>query len=164
MTAAKRLAAAIKADPTLAERLLVVAEPRGPLSEPLTTALAAYRAVLPLLAGRSTEALACVAVNRRLRVLSAELLTTGSDSFCIVDARQILRWALLQGRSGAHAIVLAHNHPSGDASPSQQDRDVTLRVARAASAVGIKMLDHLVVTDTSYTSFAERGELPSWES
>lgn len=161
MDAAARIAAAIERDPTLAARLLAVAEPTIPAT-PVTTARAAYDVVRPLLAGRATEALACVALNRRMEPIGAEILTTGSDGFCIVDARQIMRWALLQGKSGAYAIILAHNHPSGDPSPSGPDLDVTKRIAAAARAVGIQLIDHVIVTDAAYASLAERGELPAY--
>ena len=160
-TARQRLTALVKADPALAERLLRVAESPAPAG-PITTAWDMYTLVRPLLVGRTTEALVCVALDRKLRLLGMEILTTGSDSYTVVCPKQLLRWALLQGRSGAHGIVIAHNHPSGDVVPSAQDVEVTRRVSRAAISIGIPLYDHLIVTDAAYTSFAERGELPSW--
>ncbi len=159
--AIRTLRAAIERDPTLADRLLAVAEP--PADRPTVTSAAAAAAVLaPLLRGRATEALAVAALDRRLRVIRAEILTTGNDGFCIVDPKQILRFALLSGRSGAHAIVVAHNHPSGDPTPSVQDQEVTKRLGAACRAVGIQLVDHIVIVDTGHASLAERGELPAY--
>jgi DNA repair protein RadC len=154
-TARQRLLAAIAANPTLVDRLLVVAEP---LAAQVKDSAEAYRAVAPLVAGHATEHFAVVALDRRHRVLGSEVLTTGSDAFTVVCPKQILRWALLQGTSGAAAIILAHNHPSGDPEPSQQDYEVTRRVRRAAEIIGIDVIDHIVVgVNGSYTSIATRG-------
>ena len=62
-------------------------------------------------------------------------------------------------RYNAAAAVLAHNHPSGEAEPSQADRQVTMRIQRALELVDIRLLDHLVVGGMEITSFAERGWL-----
>lgn len=121
----------------------------------------AYKIVRPYLLGGTVERLVAVALDRRNRVLGAQILTQGSDACTVVDPRQIFRWALLQGRSGANAIILAHNHPSGDSAPSRQDIEVTLRVAAAGRVVGVNLLDHLIVTDTTYTSLADQGHVPS---
>ena len=63
---------------------------------------------------------------------------------------------------GASAVILAHNHPSGDPTPPAQDRDVTRRVAAAGRILGVPLLDHLVVGRNDWTSLADRGLLPSW--
>jgi DNA repair protein RadC len=82
-------------------------------------------------------------------------LTKGSERYTVVDPMQVFRAAL---KAGAGAIILAHNHPSGDPSPSQQDRDVTVRIARVGRELGIPLLDHLVFADGAVYSFAEHGE------
>ena len=116
-----------------------------------------YATVAPLLLGRETEALVVVAVNRRLSIVSAEVLTTGNDGFTIVCPKQIFRWALTRKRP-VHAIALAHNHPSGDKTPSSQDYEVTRRVKAAGRVLGIELLDHLVVGGPmEYTSMQEAG-------
>jgi DNA repair protein RadC len=74
-----------------------------------------------------------------------------------VTAREILRCAL---GDAASAIVLAHNHPSGDPTPSDEDAAMTRAVARAAEVVGVPVLDHVVVTASGeYVSLLERGLL-----
>lgn len=105
------------------------------------------------------EALHGLFLDRRYRVVAHRRLTCGGPDHTLVDPRQILRVAL---RLGAHAVILAHNHPSGDPEPSSQDREVTRRLARAAREVGVSVLDHLVFGRDSYVSLAERGELSAW--
>ena len=74
------------------------------------------------------------------------VISEGTDAACIVDPRTVLRWALTRSRC-PYAIALGHNHPSGDPTPSVQDRDVTARMVQAAHTVGIDVVDHVVVTD-----------------
>lgn len=151
---------ALEADPSLLDRALVLAE--GPSTDGAVTSPGAARAVvLPLLAGLEVERLVVIALDRRRRVVDVEALTQGTDGFTIVDPKHVFRWALTRKRT-VSAIILAHNHPSGDPTPSPQDRDVTERCARAGRMLGIPVIDHLVVTDTGYRSMAEDGTLPAW--
>jgi DNA repair protein RadC len=62
-------------------------------------------------------------------------------------------------RESAAAVVLVHNHPSGDPAPSGEDREVTRRLAEAGRIVGIRVVDHVVVAERGYFSFCEAGEL-----
>lgn len=105
------------------------------------------------------ETLSVLFLDRRRRVISGRVLTKGSDRFTVVDPPQVFREAVA---SGASAIILAHNHPSGDASPSSQDDDVTERVARVGRVIGIPLVDHIVLGGGGrYISYAEQGRLPS---
>ncbi|MCA9493534.1 MAG: DNA repair protein RadC [Myxococcales bacterium] len=113
----------------------------------------------PALASLGEEELHGLYLDRRRRVLARRRLTRGSDAFTVVDARQVFRVAL---GVGASAVLLAHNHPSGDPTPSAQDREVTERVARAGRVLGVPLVDHLVVGAGCYTSLAEEGLLPPW--
>lgn len=116
--------------------------------------------VVPLLTdedggGLSAERLVVVALDRKGRVIAAEILTVGSDCATVVDTRQILRWALLKD---AVSIVLAHNHPSGDPDPSVEDQLSTRKVATGCAQVGIRLLDHLIVCGYGcWVSMMERG-------
>lgn len=127
--------------------------------DPIVDPAAAARWLAPALKGLEDEELHGLFVDRRHRVMALRRLTCGGPEHTLVDPRQILRTAL---RVGAHGVVLAHNHPSGDAEPSAQDREATRRVARAGAQVGVHLLDHLVFGRDCYVSFAERGELPEW--
>lgn len=153
-----KLIEAAEADPVLRERLFALLNPprRGAVITTSTGAAAHLRAWLD---GRRDEALVGVFLDRRRKIIETRVLTRGCDAFCIVDTKQIFRVAV---EVGAHALLLAHNHPSGDAEPSVQDRDVTQRVASAGRAIGIALLDHIIMTDDDHVSLAERGELPAY--
>ena len=126
---------------------------------PVLTPAQAAAHLQPGLSGLADEQLHALYLDRRRRPMGLRHLTTGSDRYTVVDPRQIFRPAL---RVGAHAVVLAHNHPSGDPEPSTQDEEVTRRCATAGRVLGIAVLDHIVVGGTSWTSLAERGRLPAW--
>jgi DNA repair protein RadC len=71
-----------------------------------------------------------------------------------VHPREVFRPAL---REAAAALVLVHNHPSGDPTPSREDREVTERLARAGEILGIRVLDHVIVAERGYCSLREEG-------
>ncbi len=102
------------------------------------------------------EELLAVYLDRKNRVIAVRRLAVGSDSFTIVDPRRVLAPALQLGAAG---VVIAHNHPSGDPTPSSQDYDVTRRVQDAAELLGVTLLDHIVLTPSRYTSLAEQGAI-----
>ncbi|MCB9681990.1 MAG: DNA repair protein RadC [Alphaproteobacteria bacterium] len=125
---------------------------RGPVDAPER----AHAWLAPALTGLPHEELHALYLDRRHRPLGVHRLTRGSDQYTVVDPRQIFRPAV---RMGAHAVVLAHNHPSGDPTPSTQDREVTRRLADAGRVLGIALMDHLVIGDGSWRSLREHGEL-----
>lgn len=123
-------------------------------SKSLETVQDAVDYVLSLATG-PYEKLVALYLNKRHKVIGSRLLTIGSAGFTIVDPAQVYAPAL---ELGASAVIMAHQHPSGDPQPSTQDRDVTRRVVQAGQALGIPLLDHLVVTSSGkYTSLAETG-------
>ncbi|MBW1878136.1 MAG: DNA repair protein RadC [Deltaproteobacteria bacterium] len=132
----------------------------GDPSHPIRSPADAHAHLGPALRGRPDEELHALYLDRRHRPRAHRMLTRGSDGFTVVDPRQVFRPAV---SLGAFAVVLAHNHPSGDPTPSAQDREVTRRVAAAGRILGIALLDHLVVGDGDYVSLAEQGELPAWD-
>ncbi len=91
----------------------------------------------------------------RHRLLSFRQVSTGSLVSAPVHPREVFQAAL---RAGAAAVVLAHNHPSGDASPSADDRQVTERMVDVGVLCGIEVLDHVVVGHQRYFSFADEAE------
>jgi DNA repair protein RadC len=126
---------------------------------PVRTPADAFARLGPALRGLRDEELHVLLLDRRRRPLAVRRLTRGSDAFTVVDPRQVYREALSQG---AAAVVLGHNHPSGDPEPSVQDREVTRRVAAAGRMLGVPLLDHLVVGSPGWTSLAEEGEIQGW--
>ncbi|MGD9730251.1 MAG: DNA repair protein RadC [Nitrospiraceae bacterium] len=100
------------------------------------------------------EIFAVVFLDTRHRVLATEHLFFGTIDACTVHPREVVKAALSHN---AAAAILAHNHPSGLAEPSQADQAITRRVAEALKLVDIRLLDHFVVGDGEPVSFAERG-------
>jgi DNA repair protein RadC len=107
-----------------------------------------------LCAGRQHETFAIAFLDTRHRVITVEALFKGTIDGATVYPREVVRRAL---EVGASAVILAHNHPSGIAEPSEADRSITLKLAKALSLVEIRMLDHVIVTNASHVSMGERG-------
>jgi DNA repair protein RadC len=157
-TTEDRILQLVRDDAGLADRVL-----RLLVGEPCTDAVVgpdrAVAVVLPHLVGRENEALVVVALDCRRRVVDVTVITVGCDGCTIVDPQQLYRWALTRHRPSA-SIILAHNHPSGDTTPSAADRRATHKVAAAGRVLGIPLADHVVVTDSGeWASMAELGLL-----
>jgi DNA repair protein RadC len=112
--------------------------------------------VMPLFTGLDRERCLLVALDVKHRLLDVGTVSVGTVDHTFMAPREIYRDALLQG---AAAIFVAHNHPSGDPTPSPDDRQVTRRLAHAGATLGVELLDHLVVTDSAWTSLARLGAL-----
>lgn len=95
-------------------------------------------------------------LNQANQVLGYTLISEGGITETSVDVRIILQAALL---TNSVALVLAHNHPSGNMKPSRQDMDITKQVKEAARLMRITVIDHLILTDAGYYSFADEGQL-----
>ena len=95
-------------------------------------------------------------LNQSNQVLGYILISEGGITDTTVDVRVILQAALL---TNSVAIILAHNHPSGNLKPSRQDMEITKQVKEAARLMRITVLDHLILTDAGYYSFADEGQL-----
>jgi DNA repair protein RadC len=95
-------------------------------------------------------------LDTKHRVLRTTVLSVGTLDASIVHPREIFREATA---GGAAAIVLFHNHPSGDPEPSREDRRLTDRVIAAGVLMGIDVLDHIILGDARYFSFREKGTL-----
>ena len=94
-------------------------------------------------------------LNARNRLLQDDPeIYRGTLDRAVVEPREILKRALLANAAG---VILYHNHPSGDPSPSREDRDFTRRLAAAADSVGLRLLDHVVVGREGCVSFREAG-------
>jgi len=91
-------------------------------------------------------------LNTRHRVVREVLVTRGTLDSALIHPREVFRHAVAEG---AAAVILVHNHPSGDPTPSAEDRAVTRQLAEAGRAVGIPVLDHVVVGRGAYVSLAD---------
>jgi DNA repair protein RadC len=103
--------------------------------------------VCPLLRGHARERLVLVVCDSMHKVTSCQVLTEGAADRAIVPVRDILVAVL---RRDGQAFAMAHNHPDGDPHPSPSDVEATLRVRAAAEGLGLRFLDHIVVTDTTW--------------
>ena len=94
-------------------------------------------------------------LDSKNHLLCVELVSVGSLNASIVHPREVFKSVLL---SNAAALILVHNHPSGDPIPSQEDHDITKRLKEASELLGIRLLDHIIIGETCY-SFADCGTL-----
>ncbi len=100
------------------------------------------------------EVFAVVYLNRGNKIINFQIISNGGISGTVADPRIILKKAL---EAGACAIVLSHNHPSGNLKPSTADEDLTKKITQAAHYLDIKVIDHIIVSDEGYFSFADEG-------
>lgn len=105
-------------------------------------------------ASRSQECLVVVNLNGAHEIIGTIVATIGLVNKTIVHPREVFSDAI---KNRAAAIAIAHNHPSGNIEPSQEDKDVTSRLSQCGAILGIKMLDHIVFTNDRYYSFLEHG-------
>lgn len=97
-----------------------------------------------------------VALDAKHAVIGVNTVSIGSVTLSIVHPREVFKPVILMN---ACAVLLAHNHPSGDPTPSQEDHALTRRLKDAGELLGIAVLDHLVLGDGRYYSFADHQEL-----
>ena len=103
---------------------------------------------------RQSEVFALILLNTQNQLIKFVELFNGTIDSASVYPREVVKTALSHN---AAAVILAHNHPSGIAEPSEPDKAITKRLQQALQLVDIRTLDHLVVGDTEAVSFAERG-------
>ncbi|RYY36072.1 MAG: DNA repair protein RadC [Sphingobacteriaceae bacterium] len=114
----------------------------------------AYHIMRRHLADLNHEEFWIVLINRANKVLAKELVSKGGLSGTVADPKIIFHMALQQQASG---IILVHNHPSGNLKPSQLDVELTKKIANAGRMLDINVLDHLIITDSGFFSFADQG-------
>jgi len=95
-------------------------------------------------------------LNTRNRILSEDLCALGSVNTVHIHPSEVVRQAVIRS---APSIICLHNHPSGDPTPSPEDRLLTERISQASSLMGVRMLDHVIVAAQSYYSFSDAGAL-----
>lgn len=111
----------------------------------------------PRLRHAAHERFFSVLLDGRHRVIRHALVSQGTLTASLVHPREVFRPAL---REPAAAVILVHNHPSGDPTPSQEDREITERLVRAGALLGVPVVDHVVVAERGYASLRE--ELSEW--
>lgn len=106
--------------------------------------------------GALKEHFMVLCLNARRQLVHTETVSIGTLSASLVHPREVFSAAI---KAGCAAIVAVHNHPSGDPSPSAEDREATRRLQRAGELLGIPLADHVVVSSSSFFSFRESGLL-----
>lgn len=144
---AARVSAALELGRRLArEGPLERARIRGPLD--------VYERCAPGMRDLSQEEFRVLLLNTQHAVVRELTVTRGTLDTSVVHPREVFRAAITES---AAAMILVHNHPSGDPTPSPEDREVTRQLAEAGRLLGIAVLDHVVIGDGRYISFVEAG-------
>ena len=112
--------------------------------------------LVPQFGTRPVEQFGVILLDTKHRLLRTTLLSVGTLDASIVHPREVFRAA---ASAGAAALVLFHNHPSGDPTPSEDDIALTKRLVRAGDLMGIPVLDHVIVSESRFCSLKERGDL-----
>lgn len=115
-----------------------------------------YELFKPRIADLKHEEFWVLLLNRGLKVIGEKLVGEGGTSSIGVDAKKVFKIAIDEG---AVSIALAHNHPSGVAKPSAEDVQLTKKLAQAGTLLDIQVIDHVIVTEEGYYSFADNGLL-----
>ena len=114
------------------------------------------------LAGVDREHFVVLCLDTKNNVNALNTVSVGTLNSSLVHPREVYKAAIL---ANSNAIILSHNHPSGDPTPSREDLEVTKRLVEAGNIMGIEVLDHIVIGDNGkYVSFKDRGILPEVEN
>ncbi|MFC1671036.1 DNA repair protein RadC [Spirochaetota bacterium] len=117
---------------------------------------AVWKLLLPEMAGLQKEEFRVIVLNNKNHLLKKSVISIGTVSEAIVHPREVFIDAI---REGGSSIIVAHNHPSGVLTPSKEDLITTERIGEAGKIIGIPLLDHVIVTNSSYLSMKEGGYL-----
>lgn len=120
------------------------------------TSIDVYQAIVPLFKDLNHEEFWVVLLNRANKIISRHLVSKGGQAGTIADPKIIFNIAL---ENHAASIILSHNHPSGNLKPSQADFELTRKLKAAGQFLDIPVLDHLIITDQGFLSFADEGYL-----
>ena len=124
------------------------------VGEPIRSPGDAAALLTPHLQDASREVVMALLLDIRHRPVGLHLVSIGSVNSSMLPPAEVLKAALL---ANASAVIVAHNHPSGDAEPSPEDLAVTTRLREAGPLLGIELLDHLIVGAEGWVSLKERG-------
>ena len=125
-----------------------------PAAESVHTSEGAAAILRPLFAGLDREQFLICGLDAKHKLIGINVVSTGSLNLTIVHPREVFKPLILMN---AGAWLCSHNHPSGDITPSPEDRVLTKRLREAADLFGIPLLDHLILAEERYYSFADQG-------
>lgn len=125
-------------------------------SPQMTNASQVYEYMRPLMQDLPHEEFWAILLNNSSRIIKRTRISSGGLTATAVDVRMVLKEALI---ADATCIIVCHNHPSGQLRPSRDDQMLTDRLHTALNQISIKLLDHVIITDGTYYSFAEDGKI-----
>jgi DNA repair protein RadC len=114
------------------------------------------KAIRARIQDKAKEHFKLILLNTRNKIIGISTVSTGTLNTSLVHPREVFKDAIMHN---AASVVLAHNHPSGDTEPSENDLTITKRLAEAGKILGIEVLDHIIVTKAGFFSFKEKGLL-----
>lgn len=115
-----------------------------------------YNYLKEIIQNESQEHLVCVYLNTQSEVITTRTISIGTVNQTIINPKDVLKWALKHSATG---IIIAHNHPSGNPTPSNEDHQVTRKIVEAAKLMDIIVVDHIIVGKNRYFSFLENKKL-----
>ena len=124
--------------------------------ETISSSKEAFEMMKPILADLPHEEFWVLYLNNSNEILLKNQLSKGGLTATLVDVRLLFKKAI---EIAAVAIIICHNHPSGKMTPSLMDKELTKKIRQAGRSLDIKLLDHLIITEKSYFSFADNGEI-----
>ena len=122
----------------------------------ITSSVSVFELMQPLIGELPHEEFWIIYLNNSNKVIQKQQLSKGGITGTLVDVRLVLKMALELGATG---IILTHNHPSGTLKPSEADKQITQKLKRAGESLDVKVLDHLIITEKAYFSFADENLL-----
>ncbi|MDO7170762.1 RadC family protein [Mariniflexile sp. AS56] len=120
----------------------------------ITSSNSVFELMQPIIGELQHEEFWIVYLNNSNKVIQKNQLSKGGITGTLVDVRLVLKNALEVGATG---LILSHNHPSGTLKPSEADKQITKKLKTAAESLDIKVLDHVIITENAYFSFADEG-------
>lgn len=150
----KAKAVQIKAALELGARLLIS---QAKKREGIRSGEDVFQLLSPTMRYLDKEYFKAVFLDTKNQVLQIKDISIGSLNASIVHPRELFKGAI---KTSSAAIILAHNHPSGDPTPSPEDLEITKRLWEAGQILGIKILDHIIIGDNKYVSLKERNIIP----
>lgn len=126
----------------------------APELKKITSSKAAFEIMKPIIGELPHEEFWVLFLNNSNKVISKSQLSKGGIAGTVVDARLIFKMALENGATG---LILCHNHPSGSFIPSEADKQITKKIKTGGEVLDVKVLDHLIITESKYYSFVDEG-------
>jgi len=124
--------------------------------EPIKSAKDVFQILMPSLKYAKKEHFIGLYLDTRNYIIRKEIISIGTINSSVIHPREVFSPALTDG---ACSVILVHNHPSGNPTPSEEDNDITKRLVEAAKVLCIQLLDHVIIGEKSYFSFSEKGLL-----